>query len=424
MNFDHFWAPPFFKMSGFYPTRNLKPDIFKITDMNTSGAKEKLGTNSRCDCCTVVSCHPPPWCPSPGLLVFPGLPVFFVLCQRCCSESEDSVNNSRIQHSNCLWCLFDLFSLSTWVHLKTCCIAICPLTVCVCTPCQRASSINKIDSFLWGHGLDTLACKTGPSSDRCGTSLSVSLSLDIETIVHLPLHVIMKKQTLQSISFKILRKQASPRRSSVLPSHTNLTTARCCTRSCDLDWLSLSTSGTLRHVHARSKLCPISTLPPLRLPTSAILQMRDHDTTPLFFFNFCHLIHPFLKLILPRTLRNSARPSWKRTSKICSQKHDDSSLWNPPLDLECLFHELRHWCILDGRVLHSLRVHLHHLGHLLQNLRRKHMHDGSRRTLVFSRNWSTDAPASLHLKHWQHQKRYVRWCVPIGTKFASSVSFR
>ena len=41
----------------------------------------------------------------PGLLVSPssGLPVFFVFCLWCCSESEDSVNNSRIQHSNCLW---------------------------------------------------------------------------------------------------------------------------------------------------------------------------------------------------------------------------------------------------------------------------------------------------------------------------------
>ena len=32
-----------------------------------------------------------------------GLPVVFVFCPWCCSESEDSVNNSRIQHSNCLW---------------------------------------------------------------------------------------------------------------------------------------------------------------------------------------------------------------------------------------------------------------------------------------------------------------------------------
>ena len=32
-----------------------------------------------------------------------GLPVVFVFCPWCCSESEHSVNNSRIQHSNCLW---------------------------------------------------------------------------------------------------------------------------------------------------------------------------------------------------------------------------------------------------------------------------------------------------------------------------------
>ena len=46
---------------------------------------------------------------SPGLLAS-GLPVVFVFCPWCCSESEDSVNNSRIQHSNCLWYMF-VFSL-------------------------------------------------------------------------------------------------------------------------------------------------------------------------------------------------------------------------------------------------------------------------------------------------------------------------
>ena len=40
-----------------------------------------------------------------------GLPVVFLFCPWCCSESEDSVNNSRIQHSNCLWYLFDFYSL-------------------------------------------------------------------------------------------------------------------------------------------------------------------------------------------------------------------------------------------------------------------------------------------------------------------------
>ena len=40
---------------------------------------------------------------------------------------------------------------------------------------KRASFTCKTDSFLWGHGPDTLACKARPSFDRCGTSLSVSL---------------------------------------------------------------------------------------------------------------------------------------------------------------------------------------------------------------------------------------------------------
>ena len=35
------------------------------------------------------------------------LPVVFLFCPWCCSESEDSVINLRIQHSNCLWYLFD-----------------------------------------------------------------------------------------------------------------------------------------------------------------------------------------------------------------------------------------------------------------------------------------------------------------------------
>ena len=156
----------------------------KYPDMNNSGAKEKFGTNSRCDCCIVVSCHPPSWCPSSGLLTPPDfrVPVIFVFCLRCCSESEDSVNDSRIQYSNCLWSMFDLLSLFAWVHLQTSCIALCPLTVCVCTPCPRVSSTGKTDSFLWGHDPDTLVCKVRPSFDGCGTSLSVSLSLSLSAL--------------------------------------------------------------------------------------------------------------------------------------------------------------------------------------------------------------------------------------------------
>ena len=56
------------------------------------------------------------------------------------------------------------------------CTTLCPQQF-VPAPCQRASFTCKTDSFLWGHGPDTLACKARPSFDRCGTSLSVSLSL-------------------------------------------------------------------------------------------------------------------------------------------------------------------------------------------------------------------------------------------------------
>ena len=54
-------------------------------------------------------------------------------------------------------------------------------TVCFCTPCQGASFPSKTDSFLWDYGPDTLACKARPSFDRCGTSLSVSLSLSLSS---------------------------------------------------------------------------------------------------------------------------------------------------------------------------------------------------------------------------------------------------
>ena len=42
------------------------------------------------------------------------LPVVFLFCPWCCSESEDSVINLRTQHSNCLWYLFDFLIPCTW----------------------------------------------------------------------------------------------------------------------------------------------------------------------------------------------------------------------------------------------------------------------------------------------------------------------
>ena len=84
------------------------------------------------------------------------------------------------------------FSYSLYIESISgyCCDTICPLTVCTCTPCQRASYTSKTDSFLWGHGPDTLACKAMPSFDGCGTSLSVSLSLSLSFREWYRLHVL------------------------------------------------------------------------------------------------------------------------------------------------------------------------------------------------------------------------------------------
>ena len=66
------------------------------------------------------------------------------------------------------------------------------LTVCKCTPCQRASFKNTTGSFSWGHDPYTLACKARPSSDRCWTSLSVSLSFIVIVIVDVPVRQNLK----------------------------------------------------------------------------------------------------------------------------------------------------------------------------------------------------------------------------------------
>ena len=83
--------------------------------------RTKVGSYSRYDCCTVVSCRPPSWCFrfswSPGLpLPASWLPAFFLFCLWCCSESEDSMTNLRIQHSNCLW---PLFWFSSYMYIES-----------------------------------------------------------------------------------------------------------------------------------------------------------------------------------------------------------------------------------------------------------------------------------------------------------------
>ena len=72
------------------------------------------------------------------------------------------------------------------------------LTVCTCTPCQRASFNSTTDSFSWGRDPYTLACKARPSFDRCGTSLSVSLSLSLSTAKHSFRHGAGQVFTLQT----------------------------------------------------------------------------------------------------------------------------------------------------------------------------------------------------------------------------------
>ena len=94
---------------------------------------------------------------------------------------EKSQNNIVLNLS-CMVCIYlhnsrmsDITD-STTVSLMHCTLS---LTVCKCTPCQRASFNSTTDSFSWGHDPYTLACKARPSPDRCWTSLSVSLSLSL-----------------------------------------------------------------------------------------------------------------------------------------------------------------------------------------------------------------------------------------------------
>ena len=65
------------------------------------------------------------------------LPVVFLFCPWCCSESEDSVINLRIQHSNCLWYLFDF------------------LIPCAWSPSQVSLRYNLSSNSLYLHTLPT-----------------------------------------------------------------------------------------------------------------------------------------------------------------------------------------------------------------------------------------------------------------------------
>ena len=106
----------------------------------------------------------------------PGFFCFFVdvapnpriLCTRICEFSTATA--CVLSH------VFFLCILSSSQDKMHCTLS---LTVCTCTPCHWASFNSTTDSFSWGHDPYTLACKARPSFDRCGTSLSVSLSLSL-----------------------------------------------------------------------------------------------------------------------------------------------------------------------------------------------------------------------------------------------------
>ena len=85
----------------------------------------------------------------------------------CCSESEDSLNLLRIQHSNSLCEYVSFFFLELRVHH---CAVHSVHNSLLLHLANRASFTCKTDSFSWGHGPDALACKARPSSDQCGTS--------------------------------------------------------------------------------------------------------------------------------------------------------------------------------------------------------------------------------------------------------------
>merc|ERR1712136_45376 len=81
-----------------------------------------------------------------------------------------------IQHSISLCDISCLFfsSLSSPQDKMHCQLS---LTVGLCTPCQKSKLQQYNRFFWWGHDPFTLACKSRPSFDGCGTFLSVSLSL-------------------------------------------------------------------------------------------------------------------------------------------------------------------------------------------------------------------------------------------------------
>ena len=118
----------------------------------------------------MFSWFPWPVCPPPGFLGYfeDVAPNLRILCVRICEFS--SATACVLSH------VFVPCILSSSQDSMHCTLS---LTVCKCTPCQRASFNSTTDSFSWCHDPYTLACKARPSFDRCWTFLSVSLSLSL-----------------------------------------------------------------------------------------------------------------------------------------------------------------------------------------------------------------------------------------------------
>ena len=155
----------------------IKKQVNKMEEFTyeiCSYQRTKVGTCIRYDCCTVVSCRPPSWCFRfswfPGLpLPASWLPAFFLLCLWCCSESEDSVINLRIQHSNCLW---PLFWFSSYMYIESISGLVAPHSVHKqFVPAhlanEQVTSVKQI-LFLWGHDPTLLLVRPGLHSTDVG----------------------------------------------------------------------------------------------------------------------------------------------------------------------------------------------------------------------------------------------------------------
>ena len=150
----------------------------KLLCTNSSYQRKKFWMWIRYDCCVVVSCR----LPLRVLLLFLVHLAGLRLLASCFCVGV--APNPRIlwyriwEFSTATACVVShVFFLVLWVHLKTWCIAHCPWqSVHAYFANGQASSAQQI-LFSCGYDPYTLACKARPSFDRCGTFLSVSLSL-------------------------------------------------------------------------------------------------------------------------------------------------------------------------------------------------------------------------------------------------------